>query len=310
MILITGGLGFIGLHTARALIEIGERVVLTQFRIARSPDFIAPHLGDSAFIERVDATKSGRLLEIGKRHKVDGIIHLVMPGLGALDPAAEYEVNMVSLLNVMEAARILEVSRLTIASSVALYGGVQNGPFREDMPLRLRPENAIETFKKAFEILGTHYAKRTGIDIVQLRIASIWGPLYHSMRNPVSRLVHGAVNGIEPELQEDLYEDDAQDYCYVRDCARAVAMLQTAQKLSHQEYNVGSGRASTNKEFASAIRRHFRNAILPLKEGASQHRTDPYMDLTRIYEDVGYEPEFSVDTAMDDYVAWLETNAE
>lgn len=309
MILITGGMGFIGLHAARSLVDIGEKVVISQHRIARSPAFISSDLGKNAFIEKLDATNSESMMEIGKRHRIDGIIHLAMPGLGALDPAADYKVHMDSLLNVMEAARIWQVKRLSIASSVAVYAGL-HGPFKEEMPVRMTPTNSIETYKKAFELLATHYAQNTGIDVVLLRIASIWGPMYHSMRNSVSRMVHAAIKGTAPELGGDLYEDDAHDYCYARDCGRAVAMLQSAEKLSHQTYNIGGGRASSNQEFATAIKRHFRDAILPLQKGASQQQTDPYMDLTRIKEDVGYEPRFTVDTAMDDYVAWLSTNPQ
>ncbi len=138
----------------------------------------------------------------------------------------------------------------------------------------------------------------------------VYGPLYHSMGNAMSRLVHAAVKGVAPELRAELYEDDAQDYCYVKDCGRAVALLQTADKLEHQAYNIGGGRGTTNKEIASAIRRHFPNAQLPMRPGASAPRKHPYMDLTRIKREVGYEPEYPVDKAVDDYVAWLASNPE
>jgi UDP-glucose 4-epimerase len=310
MILITGGLGFIGLHTARSLLDMGEEVVLTQYRVPREPDFIKDELGKRAFVEQLDVTDADRLMEIGKKYKIDGICHLATPGLGALDAAGDYRVNMYGLLNVLEAARIWEVRRLGLASSVAVYTGVQDGPFLEDMPLRMTPGYVVEAYKKASEIVASHYAQRAGFDVVMLRIAGIWGPLYHSMGNAVSRLVHGAVKGVAPELRGDLFEDDAQDYCYVRDCGLGIALLQHAGPLPHKVYNIGAGRAASNKEFADAIRRHYPNAILPLKPGASQKRTDPYMSIDRIKADVGYEPRFTVDTAMDDYVAWLKTNAE
>jgi len=310
MILITGGLGFIGLHTARSLLDLGEDVVLTQYRVARQPDFIKDALGKRAFVEQLDATDGAALMEIGKRHKIDGIIHLATPGLGALDAAGDFKMNMWSLLNCLEAADAWGVKRLGIASSVTVYSGVNDGPFTEDLPLRTTPGNPVEAYKKAYEIVSTHYAQRTGLNIVLLRIAGIYGPLYHSMGNAVSRLTHAAVKGVAPELRADLYEDDAQDYCYVRDCGQGIALLQAAEKLSYQCYNVGAGRAASNGEFASAIRRHYPKAILPMKPGASAARKDPYMSLDRIKADTGYEPQFSVDKAMDDYVAWLAHNPE
>jgi UDP-glucose 4-epimerase len=311
MILITGGLGFIGLHTARSLLDLGEDVVLTQYRVAREPGFIKDELGKRAFVEQLDATDGEALMEIGKRHEITGIIHMATPGLGALDAAGDYKVNMYSLLNCLEAAEAWGVKRLGIASSVTVYNGVEDGPFEEDMPLRTTPNNPVEAYKKAYEIVSTHYALRTGLDIVLLRMGYIYGPLYHSMGSAMSRLVHAAVKGVAPELRAELFEDDAQDYCYVKDCGRAVALLQVADKLQYQTYNIGGGAATSNKDIASALRRHFPNAELPMKPGASQPRKDPYMDLTRIKGEVGYEPQYNAANAIDDYVAWLQAgNAE
>jgi UDP-glucose 4-epimerase len=310
MILITGGLGFIGLHTARSLLDLGEDVVLTQYRVARQPDFIKDALGKRAFVEQLDAMDGDALMEIGKRYKIDGIIHLATPGLGALDAAGDFKMNMWSLLNCLQAAEAWGVKRLGIASSVTVYSGINDGPFTEDLPLRTTPASPVEAYKKAYEIVSTHYAQRTGLEIVLLRIAGIYGPLYHSMGNAVSRITHAAVKGVAPELRAELYEDDAQDYCYVKDCGEGIAQLQAADKLSYQCYNIGAGQASSNKEFADAIRRHHPNAILPMKPGASARRKDPYMSLERIKADTGFEPKYGVDRAVDDYIAWLKNNAE
>jgi UDP-glucose 4-epimerase len=310
MILITGGLGFIGLHTAHSLLDLGEDVVLTQYRVARQPDFIKEYLGKRAFVEQLDATDGAALMEIGNRYRIDGIVHLATPGLGALDAAGDFKVNMWGLLNCLEAAEAWGVKRLGIASSVTVYAGLEDGPYTEDMPLRMTPSNPVEAYKKAYEIVSTHYALRTGINIVLLRIGYVYGPLYHSMGNAVSRLTHAAVKGVAPELRSDLYEDDAQDYCYVRDCGRGIALLQTADTLQHRAYNIGAGRAASNGEFAAAIRRHLPNAVLPFKPGASAPRKDAYMSLDRIKADTGYEPRFTVDAAMDDYFVWLKDNPE
>jgi UDP-glucose 4-epimerase len=310
VILVTGGLGFIGLHTARALLDRGEEVVLSQYRVTRDPDFIRDEIGKRAFVERLDVTDNEGLLEIGKRYKIDGILHLATPGLGALDAAGDYRMNMFSLINVLEAARVWEVKRLGLASSVGVYTGVPNGPFQEDMPLRTTPSYAVEAYKKAYEILGSHYAARTGVEVVMLRIAGIWGPLYHSMGSVVSRLAHAAVKGEEPILRGDIYDDDRSDFCYVKDCARGVAMLQAAPKLNHKVYNIGAGRATSNKEFAEAIRKLVPDARLPIKPGATMERSRPYMDITRIKEEVGYEPEWDLDAAMADYIDWLKHNPE
>ena len=56
MILVTGGLGFIGLSTARSLIDLGETCVLTRFHVARDPEFMSEEFGKRAFVEQLDVT--------------------------------------------------------------------------------------------------------------------------------------------------------------------------------------------------------------------------------------------------------------
>lgn len=82
MILITGGLGFIGLHTARRFLDVGEQVVLTQYRVRREPDFIKSEVGKRAFIETLDVTAGHDVIDLVRRHKVTGIVTSPCPALG------------------------------------------------------------------------------------------------------------------------------------------------------------------------------------------------------------------------------------
>lgn len=316
MILVTGGLGFIGLHTARALLDLDETCVLTQYRVAREPDFIKDEVGKRVFVEQLDVTDTDSFMAIGKKHKIDGIIHLAVPGLGALSPADDFRVNMNGLLNALEAAQNWEVKRIGIASSLAVYAGVREVPYREDMPLPMTGGNPTEAFKKSYEILSTHFAGRTGIDLINLRIAGIWGPLYHSMANLPSRLVHAAVKGEKPNLEGPRgvpFADDGSDMCYVKDTGRAIALLQVADKLNHRTYNVASGHQTRNRDLVDAVHQVIPDADIELPEGRSPGATGdvPYLDLTWIHEDTGYEPQYSTESGIADYIAWLRAgNAE
>src|SRR5215475_7300808 len=175
MILITGGLGFIGLHTARRFLDVGEQVVLTQYRVRREPDFIKAEIGKRAFIETLDVTASHDVIDLVRRHKVTGIVHLAVPGLGALSAAEDYRVNMMGFLNILEAARLCDVGRVSLASSVAVYASLLEGPFHEEALLPVHSGYPTETFKKALEIVGLHYAARTDLEVVALRIGSPLG---------------------------------------------------------------------------------------------------------------------------------------
>ena len=318
MILVTGGLGFIGLHTARSLINEGEQVVLTQYRVAREPDFIKDEIGKNAFVEQLDVTDKARLMEIGEKHKITGIVHLAVPALNALSPEDDFKVNMDGLFNILTAAQAWECSRVGLASSNAIYGGARpdNGLNKEDALLTVGgsgPANATATWKKCYELIGSYWAGRTGMSVINLRIAGIYGPLYHSMSNLPSRLVHAAVKGEAPQLRGDTYAEDGGDSTYVKDCGRGIALLMTAGTLNHNTYTVASGRVTTAGQFVSEIQK-----VIPsfkgdfLKEGASPNsRGNACADLSRISADTGYEPQYHVDKAVPDYIEWIRAgNAE
>ena len=144
-----------------------------------------------------------------------------------------------------------------------------------------------------------------------MRIGGIWGPLYHSMANLPSRLTHAAVKGTDPDLASSRggvpFAEDSGDMCYVKDCAQGIQLLTLTETLPHNIYNVGSGRATTNGELLAAVKKAVPTCTLEIKAGRSPRwRQDVYMDISRIKADTGYEPRYTVETGVQDYVAWLQ----
>src|SRR5215469_15548168 len=256
MILITGGLGFVGQHVTRALLDAGESCVLVQRREPVLPDGLADAAGRRLVVERADVTDPGALVEIGTRHRLTGIVHLAgsvpwPPGMQP--PVTGARLAIGSLLNVVQAACDWQVPRLGIASTIGVYGGITaDPPYREDVALPVASGHVIPAFKKIGEQLAGYLADATGIEIISYRI-SPWGP----GGNPASpftaapQLVHAAARGTAPDfsaLRSPAYADDGFDMCYVKDGATAMARLQLAPRLSHRAYNIASGNVLTNRE--------------------------------------------------------------
>ena len=172
MILVTGGLGFVGTHTTRALLDLGESCVLVQRREPVLPDGLAGRAG--LFTERADVGDLAALLEIGRRHPVTGIVHLagsVPWPPGAQPPVTGARMAIGSLLNVVQAACEWQVPRVGLAS-IGVYGGADApGPLREDVPLPMTAGHAIPAFKKIGELLADYLTGATGIEIVSYRIS-------------------------------------------------------------------------------------------------------------------------------------------
>jgi UDP-glucose 4-epimerase len=306
-------MGFIGLHTARKFLDSGEQVVITQFSTRREPDFIKDEIGKRVFVERVDVSSPHDLTEVVRKHKVTGIVHLAVPGLAALTAAEDYRINMLGLINVLEAARVNDVKRVTYASSLTVYAGLKQGPFKEDMLLPLQSTNPTETFKKAWEVLAMHYASRTGLEAVSARIGGIFGPLYHTLANAPSRICHAAAHGKPADFSGSRggapNADDIGNFCYVKDCALGLFLLQTAPKLNHQLYNISSGRLETFGQFVEAAKKTAPDLQVELAPGKSpRSKENGYLDISWAKEDAGYEPQYTLEQSTGDYINWLRKN--
>jgi UDP-glucose 4-epimerase len=218
------------------------------------------------------------------------------------------------LFNVIEAAQAWGVPRVGVASTIGVYAGVTaEGPLREDMPLPITSPHVIPAFKKVGELLGEHLAGVTGIEIVNYRIGAIWGPLGRAASPffAAPQLVHAAVRGTAPDLSllhSPVHAEDAIDLCYVKDCGRAIALLQLAGQLSYRTYNVASGRATTNAGVIAAIKKVIPDARVDLPAGETGQPN--YLDITRIQQDTGYQPGYDTERATADYIGWLRDGNE
>jgi UDP-glucose 4-epimerase len=311
MILVTGGLGSIGSHTARALLDLGESVVLTAHRSTRLPEYLAGEPGGRVVVEPLDTTDEAAFLDIGRRHEITGIVHLAAGRFDLPDPVEYLRAESLALLNALKAATEWGVRRFSVASSIGVYVGVDEVPWREDAPLPVLAPHQIHAFKKTAELFTTLTGDSAGFETVNLRIGTIWGPLGlpDSPFFPLPRLLSAAVWGEDPDLtppRPPAYAEDATDLCYVKDCGRAIALLMLTERLNHRTYNVSSGRLVRFGEVVDAINAAVPGAKITLPEGRNPDRPpDNYLDTTLLREDTGFRPEYDVERAVPDYVDWL-----
>jgi UDP-glucose 4-epimerase len=310
MILVTGGLGSIGSHTARALLDLGGSVVLTAHRSSRLPEFLADEPGGRVVVEPLDATDGATFLDIGARHEITGIVHLAAGPYDLPDPVAYLRAETLSLLNALDAAKAWNVQRFAVASTIAAYIGVDEVPWREDVPLPVTAGHQIFALKRTAELFSALVGESAGFETVSLRIGTIWGPLGlpDSPFFALPRLLSAAVWGEEPDLtppRPPAFADDASDLCYVKDCGRAIALLMLAEQLNHRTYNVSAGRLVHYSEVVDAINAAIPGADISLSEGRDPDRPHNYLDITRLQADTGFQPHYDVERAVADYADWL-----
>ncbi len=310
MILITGGLGHIGSATVQALLDAGQECVVVQRRSPEIPNgrFTAPVTAVQADVKDLDALRA-----IGRDHAITGIVHMAgsMPWPPNPDeaPVEAAREALGGFFNIIDVAQEWGVKRVSVASTIGVYGGLSNtGALSEELPLLLTAPHVIPTFKKIGELLSHHLATATGLEIIHLRIGGAWGPLGHlpNFAFPAPQFIHAAAIGAPVDLdgvRGRLKADDGLDLCYVHDLGRATALLQTADKLTHTTYNVGAGRMTSNAEVIAAIKAVVPDFELELEAGSSA--PPMYLDITRLHEDTGYLPEWDLERSVADYIAYF-----
>jgi UDP-glucose 4-epimerase len=122
-----------------------------------------------------------------------------------------------------------------------------------------------------------------------------------------AQLVHAALRGRPPNLENVFagFADDALDLCYIKDMGRAIALLQTAEKLPHDVYNISAGKLTPNRELVEAIKEAVPGFQVDLPPGHWPGPSLPVLDTERLRVDTGYIPAYDVRSAIRNYVDWL-----
>lgn len=314
-ILITGGLGVNGAVAARLLVQDGLRPVLLDNRMDLT---LMDDIKDRVDIVIGDICDRDALEKAVDDHGVTHIGHLaaLMPGPAEADPRLAVQVGTGGTINVLEVARAKSIKRVVFTSSKAAYGEITGEyappvckPVREDYPKR--PADLYGSIKVCCEELGRYYRETYGIEFIALRFVSIYGPGKEARHGPLSfygQLIEKARSGERWVIPQG--GDQLNDAVYVGDVGRAVYLALKAATPSEWTFNIGTGTASTPREFLSAAAKLFPNHKIELGPGPSKlgrsKQSYCVFDISAAEANLGYEPAYDVALGVRDYVATLE----
>lgn len=312
MILITGGLGFLGANLAKLLCDSGEQVLATSNRNVEVPPFLAPFVQKNLTIAPLDITSLKKVSQAVRAFGVTSIVHAaVRSEKGDTLLYDAMNANITGTINVLEAAHRAGIQRVIFVSSEAVYQGMADtSPFKEEEKLFITSDRYIPGTKKAGEILCLMYAKQYGMKVISVRATRMYGPLYQGVRNLAGHMVENAAKNF-PIALANQDPAEAHDVIYAKDAARAIVLLLQAPALRHRIYNVGFGRLVSLSEFADAIRKllpkseiHLGDGPGPLTSTKTPMDINACVDISRLSEETGFAPEYDPFRGVEHYVRW------
>jgi len=311
--LVTGGLGFIGIHLAKALAERGERSIL--FDVAASP-LLEGQLGERCSVVRGDLANWAQVMDVAKSHGITCIYHTgaMLPPASEQSTSAAFAANVVGTFNVLEAARLCGIGPVIYTSSIAAFGPTEADCVSDSAAQH--PANMYGTTKVCGERLCEFYRRRYDLDIRAVRFESVIGagrPPGGGITAYTSRVIEDTALG-SPYVV-NVHPVARTAILYVNDAVEAILRIRDADRagLTQCVYNVYGFTASA-RELVDAVFRHVPGAQVRFepdeKVTASMKTLPAVLDDQPARADWGWSPRYDLDAAVLDFVQQIAARRE
>src|SRR5437868_10056493 len=247
-ILVTGGAGFIGVHTVGRLAADGATVLVVDDGRHACGEALPPNVE----VEAADLNSPATAQAVA-RFKPDAILHLAAQGgvsRSVRDPAGDALVNVLGTVALLKASADGGCRRFVFASSGgAIYGRAARLPTPERTAAKpLSPYGAAKLAAEGY--LGT-FARSFGLSTLALRYANVYGPLQDGTGEAgvVAITCQRLLSGQPPEIRGDGRQ--TRDFVYVGDVARAnlLALRDPVEGV----INIGTGQATSVREVVDRL---------------------------------------------------------
>ena len=330
MILVTGGMGYIGSHTVVELLNLNYEVVVVD-NLSNSSILVKDRIKkitnkDFKFYN-VDVTDKESLKKVFEENKIDSIIHFAAfkaVGESVEKPLEYYENNLVGALVVFELMKEFNVNNFVFSSSATVYGKPKSCPIKEDFSLSTT--NPYGATKLMIEDIMRDLSKADkNLNLVILRY---FNPIGAQESGLIGEEPKGIPNNLMPyitkvavgQLNElSVFGDDydtkdgtgVRDYIHVVDLAKG--HVASIKKLEENPglltYNLGTGEGYSVLDLVKAFEK-VNNIKIPYKiiDRRPGDIDMCYADPTKAFDELGWKAEFGIERMCEDSWTWQSNN--
>jgi NAD dependent epimerase/dehydratase len=311
-VLVTGAGGFIGSHLVERLIGAGASVrAFVRYTSTARAGFLDDI--DAAVRSELEVVLGDLRDEDAVRQAVNGVD--VVFHLGALigipysyvHPRETFDTNAAGTLNVLVAARDLEVRRVVHTSSSEVYGTARYVPIDEQHPLQ--GQSPYSASKIAADKLAESFADSYELPVVTLRPFNTYGPR-QSARAVIPVIITQALAGQEVALGNLA---PTRDFTYVADTVEGFLAAASSEAAVGRTINLGTGNEISIGDLAMLIGEVLGQELAVRTDDARTRPTGSEVerllsDNTLARELLGWSPTTSLRDGVEATVAWIRDN--
>ena len=226
-ILVTGVAGFIGMHSAKKLLDGGHEIIGIDnlndyYDVTLKEDRLKTLAGYKNFkFLKLDIKDQKDVLDLFKKESPERVLHLAAQAgvrYSIQNPYVYIDSNIQGFINILEGCRAIKTEHLVFASSSSVYGGNTKVPFSEHDNVD-HPVSLYAATKKANELMAHTYSHLYQIPTTGLRFFTVYGPWGRPDMSPI--LFTKAILADEP-IQVFNHGDMMRDFTYIDDIVASV----------------------------------------------------------------------------------------
>lgn len=305
------GIGLVGTSFGQFALKRGEKLVFYDFQPRL--DFLRRKLGDKAdaTVVQKDVRDLPALVEAMKDHRVETVVHTVgLIGRRVEDPLyTGLQINLMGTINVAEAVRLSGVKRLVHISTFSVYDRRYEGstPVTEDFPRG--PGSAYGNSKAAKELILESYQRLYGFELIVLRPANVFG-LGHFWAGSaggekIQAILECGLRGDSARIPQEETRDF--EYVYAKDIGRAIDLAATVPMPPRNVFNIGTARVLKFDEIVGLVKKLLPNLKVEVIPGRAAPGVKQPLDTSRAKQYLGWEPQFTMEQAFEDYLQDLKS---